>query len=178
MALLIGGQSAATQLGNVGAVIDARLDAPTPGWWPVTAEIDADEFRADDRRSTLVRVLPVARAQWDPADHYLDAAAVTLRAGGRLVDGTEVTLGWLGPGHRSCRPPPTSRQWARSIGRWSGAACRGGSAGRSSSPSARDSGPLLGPTAVTRRVRLVHMGRRAARRRGHRRGRSVDCPLR
>ena len=158
MALLIGNRSSRPQLGSVGTVVEARLEAPTPGWWPVTAEIDADEFRADDRRSTLVRVVPVARAQWDPADHYLDAAAVTLRAGGRLVDGSEVTLGWLGPG-ASVVPPPADLAAVGSLNR---ALERRGVPWRFGGPVVQaqrtDSGSLLAPTAVTRRFRLVHMG--------------------
>lgn len=158
MALMIGNRAGRPQLGTVGAVLEVRLDAPTPGWWPITSEIDADEFRADDRRSTLVRVVPVARAQWDPADHYLDAAAVTLRAGGRLVDGTEVTLGWLGPG-ASVVPPPADLAAVGSLNRAlerRGVPWRFG--GPVVQPQRTDSGPLLGATAVTRRFRLVHMG--------------------
>ena len=158
MSLLIGNRAGRPQLGNVGAVVEARLDAPTPGWWPVTAEIDADEFRADDRRSTLVRVVPVARAQWDPADHYLDAAAATLRAGGRLVDGTDVTLGWLGLG-ASVVPPPADLAAVGSLNR---ALERRGVPWRFGGPVVQaqrtDSGPLLGPTLVTRRFRLVYTG--------------------
>ncbi len=158
MALMIGSRPSRPQLGSVGAVVEARLDAPTPGWWPVTAEIDADEFRADDRRNTLVRVVPVARAQWDPADHYLDAAAVTLRAGGRLSDGSEVTLGWLGPG-ASVVPPPSDLAAVGSLNRAlerRGVPWRFG--GPVAQPQRTDSGPLLESTAVTRRFRLVHMG--------------------
>jgi hypothetical protein len=158
MAVRIGEKAGRPQLGIVGAVVEARLDAPTPGWWPVTAEIDPDEFRADDRRITLVRVVPLARAQWDPADHYLDAAAVTLRAGGRLVDGTEVTLGRLGPGASVVLPPADLAE----VGSLNRALERRGVPWRFGGPVVQaqrtDSGALLGPTRVTRRVRLVHVG--------------------
>ena len=154
----VGARPGRPQLGSVGAAIETTLDAPTPGWWLVTAELDPDEFRADDRRRTLVRVLPVARAQWDPADHYLDAAAATLRDGDRLRDGSEVTLGWLGPGPSVVTPPSD----LAALGSLNRALERRGVPWRFGGPVVQeqmsDSGPLLGATRVTRRFRLVFAG--------------------
>ena len=129
MALLIGNRSSRPQLGSVGTVVEARLEAPTPGWWPVTAEIDADEFRADDRRSTLVRVVPVARGAVGPR-RSLPRRGGGDAARGRPPGGWERGHAWLAGPRRVCcsSPPRTSPQSARSIARSSGAASPGVSA--------------------------------------------------
>jgi hypothetical protein len=158
LAFQVGTRQGRPQLGRVGAVVEATLDAPAPGWWPVAAALDPDEFRADDQRRTFVRVLPVARAQWDPADHFLDAAATTLREGGRLRDGNEVTLGWLGPGPSVVLPPSD----IAALGSLNRALERRGVPWRFGGPVVQeqlsDSGPLLGATRISRRFRLVYAG--------------------
>ncbi len=158
MVVRVGARAGRPQLGGVGAVVETTVETPVPGWWPMTADLDPDEFRADDHRRTLVRVLPVARAQWDPADHYLDAAAATLREGNRLRDGSEVTLGWLGPGPSVVLPPSDLAE----LGALNRALERRGVPWRFGGPVAQeetsDSGALVGATGVTRRLRLAFMG--------------------
>ncbi len=90
LAIQLGTRAGRPQLASAGTTSEALLSAGSSGWWPLTAEIDPDEFRADDRRRTLVRVLPVAQVQWDPADLYLSAAAATLLEGGRLRQGSRL----------------------------------------------------------------------------------------
>lgn len=136
----------------------ARVRTPEPGWLPVTVSLDPDEFRMDDHRAGMVRVLPVARARWDPTDRYLAAAAATLAEADRLREGTEVTLGWLGPGSSLVLPP----QDLAELGAVNRALERRGSPWRFGGPVVRaqrsDSGPLVGPVGVSRRLRLEYRG--------------------
>jgi hypothetical protein len=158
MAVRLGNRADRPQLGTVGPIIEATLPAGTPGWWPLTAELDPDEFRADDRRSTLVRVLPLAMAQWNPSDAYLAAAAVTLRDGGRLREGSDVTLGWLGPGASVVEPPEDLAE----LGSLNRALERRGVPWRFGGPVVRDqmsdSGMLLPAVGVGRRLQLSYVG--------------------
>ncbi len=158
MAVQLGDRASRPQLATVGPTLEVMVAAPVAGWWPLSAELDPDEFRADDRRRTLVRVLPVASAQWDPADTYISAAAATLREGGRLQQGTEVTLGWLGAG-ASVVQPPTDLAALGSLNR---ALERRGVPWRFGGPVVReqrsDSGLLLPSTRVSRRLQLTYLG--------------------
>jgi hypothetical protein len=153
----LGGRAPRQGLGTVGETLTLPLTSVAPGWRAVTARLDPDEFRLDDEYRSVVRVAPAAGVTWDPADHYLDAAALTLRQNGRVVDGRDVTLGRLGAGASVCSP-----------GR--------GLRARSAQPRARaarvswrygdpvgllqvsDSGPLVGRERVQRRYRLEPVG--------------------
>ena len=158
MTVQLGTRPGRPQLASVGPTLETTLPATPSGWWPLTAELDPDEFRADDRRRTLVRVLPVARAQWDPADRYLAAAAATLLAGGRLQEGSQVTLGWLGPAASVVPPPPD----LAALGALNRALERRGIPWRFGGPVVQeqlsDSGPLGAATRVSRRLRLSYVG--------------------
>ena len=158
LSVQLGSRPGRPRLAGVGATAELLLPAGASGWWPLTAELDPDEFRADDRRRTLVRVLPVARAQWDPADLYLSAAATTLLEGGRLQQGSQVTLGWLGPAASVVAPP----QDLASLGSLNRALERRGIPWRFAGPVVRaqasDSGPLGPPARVSRRLRLTYVG--------------------
>ena len=80
----------------------ARSPSRSPGcrvgWWTLSAELAPDELRADDQRSGVVRVAPVARVAWDTADRYVAAACEVLAANRRIARGDEVTFGTAGPG--------------------------------------------------------------------------------
>lgn len=145
-------------LAGVAEPVAARVRTPEQGWLPVTATIDPDEFRMDDHRVAMVRVLPVASARWDAADRYLAAAAATLQEGGRLREGPGMTLGWLGPGPSLVLPPGDLAD----LGAMNRALERRGSPWRFGGPVVReqvsDSGPLLGPVGVSRRLRLEYRG--------------------
>jgi hypothetical protein len=92
-------------LGRAGAATTVTLPATPSGWWTLTAELDPDEFRLDDRRVAAVRVAPVARVSWDSASRYLAAASEVLAANHRIQRGQDVTLGRLGRGTSVVQPP-------------------------------------------------------------------------
>jgi len=145
-------------LAGVGATVEAHVQAPSTGWLILTAALDPDEFRMDDHRRTVARVLPVATARWDPRDRYLAIAAATLVEGGRLREGTGVTLGWLGTGPSVVMPPADLAE----LGALNRALERRGVSWRYGGPVVQeqlaDSGPLLGAVAVHRRLRLTFAG--------------------
>lgn len=122
-----------------------------PGWQQVQASKAADELRADDSRSVLLRVAPVAAASWDPADRYLAAAADVLLASGRLRRGTDLSLGALGRGTSVVFPPEDPAQLGalnRALER-RGIPWRYGAA--VPSPALSDSNALIGRVPVVRR---------------------------
>ncbi|HEU4587946.1 MAG TPA: BatA domain-containing protein [Gemmatimonadales bacterium] len=92
-------------LAPAGGSVTIPVPGATAGWWPLTADLNPDELRADDRRVSVVRIAPPARVAWDPADRYIAAAADVLVANRRIARGSEITLGRLGPGP-SVVPPP------------------------------------------------------------------------
>jgi hypothetical protein len=92
-------------LGEVGGTVALSLPGAPPGWWTLTATLDPDEFRLDDRRVAAVRVAPVARVSWDSSTRYIAAASEVLASSGRIVPGQEVTLGRLGRGKSVVQPP-------------------------------------------------------------------------
>jgi hypothetical protein len=130
------------------------LAGAIPGWWTIRASKSPDELRVDDDRVGLVRVAPIARGVWDPADRYVGAAAEVLVGSGRLGRGTELSLGELGPGASVVIPPADPALLGalnRSLER-RGAGWRFGAL--AVTPTVSDSGPLLGRVQVLRRYRL------------------------
>ena len=101
----VGERTGRQALGSVNGAVTLTLPGAPPGWWPVTAELDPDELRADDRRSGLVRIAPAARVRWDPAERYVAAAADVLERNRRISRGDEVTIGWLERGISIVEPP-------------------------------------------------------------------------
>ena len=81
-----------------GSAVTLTLPGVPSGWWTLSAELDPDELRADDRRIGVVRVAPVARVAWDTAARYVAAACEVLAANRRIARGDEVTFGQAGPG--------------------------------------------------------------------------------
>ena len=158
LALQLGTRPGRPRLAEGGAALEMTLEAPSPGWWPVTAQLDPDEFRADDARLTSIRVVPVARATWDRSDKYLDAAASTLQQGGRLREGDDISLGALGDGPSIVLPPADMA----AVGALNRRLERRGVAWRFGGPvtleQVTDSGPLMSAVRVSRRFRLVYVG--------------------
>jgi aerotolerance regulator-like protein/VWA domain-containing protein len=101
----VGERTGRQVLGSVNGAVTLTLPGAPPGWWPVTAELDPDELRADDRRSGLVRIAPAARVRWDPAERYVAAAADVLERNRRISRGDEVTIGRLERGISIVEPP-------------------------------------------------------------------------
>jgi hypothetical protein len=134
------------------------LPAVRPGWYEVSAELDADELRADDRRVTGVRVAPVAAVRWRDAGRFVDAALATLRDNGRVRDGNEVVVGELGGAAAVVLPPAEPARLGalnraleqRGIPWQYGALVE--------APAVTDSGNWLGRHEVTRRYVLTPTG--------------------
>jgi hypothetical protein len=92
-------------LGTPGSAATVTLPGAPAGWWNAAAELDADEFRLDDRRETIVRIAPVARADCVAAGRHVAAACDVLASNGRIGRGDEVTVGRAGPGASVILPP-------------------------------------------------------------------------
>jgi hypothetical protein len=92
-------------LASVGLPTSASLGGTAAGWWPISADLDPDELLADNARTGVVRVAPVAQVSWDPDLKYLGAACDVLAANGRIGRGVEVVLGRVGPGSSIVEPP-------------------------------------------------------------------------
>ena len=146
--------------GLVTTGVPLGIASPTvpAGWWPVAAELDPDELRADDRRVTAVRVLPVAGVAWPSDEPYLLAAAEVLQSGGRFRRGTDVALGFLGP-NASVVEPPKDPAGIELLNRRLGERGVAWRYGRLSlEPVASDSGDLVGRERVLRRYGLEPVG--------------------
>jgi hypothetical protein len=149
-----GGRPERQALAPPGVPVAVPVTGLTPGWWPVVVSVDPDELRADDRRMTAVRVAPVARVTWSPADLHVATAAQVLEADGRLRRGNEVTLGGLGRGLSVVFPPADPAELGalnRALGR-RGVAWRFGDLVHAAELS--DSSALIGAVDITRRYRL------------------------
>jgi hypothetical protein len=145
-------------LASAGGAVTVNLPGAPAGWRTVTAELDADELRADDARAAWVRIAPVARVAWDPADRYVAAACDVLAASGRIARGTEVTLGALGGGFSVVTPPDDPAQ----VGALNRALARRGVSWRYGNPvdasGETDSSGVAGRIAVGRRYALESTG--------------------
>ncbi len=149
------------QLARAGAPLMINSGLLPPGWWEVRAELEPDELRVDDLRVGAVRVTPPARASCRPEDRFLAVACDVLFANGRLVRGSEVSLGWLGPG-ASVVQPPEDRAGLGALNR--ALAARGVSwsfGDPAAGAAATDSGAIIGRQGVSRRYALL--GPRAER---------------
>jgi aerotolerance regulator-like protein len=101
----IGDRAGRQALGAVNGTVNLTLPGAPPGWWSLTAELDPDELRADDRRVGLVRIAPAARVRWDAGERYVAAAANVLERNRRISRGDEVTIGRLERGVSIVEPP-------------------------------------------------------------------------
>ncbi|HEX2249354.1 MAG TPA: BatA domain-containing protein [Gemmatimonadales bacterium] len=154
----LGNRPARQALGRVGGVVSVNVPAPTIGWWTLSAELDPDELRLDDRRSAAVRIAPVARVNWDTTSRYLATASEVLASNSRVARGQDVSLGRLGPRVSVVQPPKDPAEVgalnralaARGIG-WSYGAL-------STQPATTDSGEVLGRHRVFRRYQLQPSG--------------------
>lgn len=137
-----------------GGAASFKLSGVPPGWWTVRAAKTPDELRADDERIGLLRVAPIARAVWDPADRYLATAAEVLVSSGRLARGGGLTLGTLGAGPSIVVPPADPAL----LGALNRSLERRGSSWRYGAmvtiPTQSDSAALVGRVPVVRRVSL------------------------
>jgi hypothetical protein len=143
---------------SAGSAVTVAVPGAPSGWRVATAELDADELRLDDRRSAYVRIAPVARVTWDPADRYLAAACDVLASNGRISRGADVTLGALGAGFSVVTPPADPA----ALGALNRALARRGASWRFGRPieaaAETDSGGLIGRHAILRRYTLESTG--------------------
>src|SRR5207244_4059109 len=140
-----------------GTAVFPVMTAP-PGWWTVTADLDPDELRIDDRRVGVVRVAPVARVNWDSASRYIAAACEVLEANRRITRGSEVTIGRLASGS-SMVPPPDDPAGIGALTRALGARGIGWSFGELlTTPAMTDSGTVTGRFRLQRRYQLRPSG--------------------
>lgn len=141
-----------------GGSASLRLPGSGSGWSMVTAELDPDEFRLDDQREAMVRIAPVARASCAAAGTNVVAACDVLLRNGRLVRGTDVEVGRLGEVQSVVMPPADPA----ALGALNRALAQRGvtwSFGELSiTPTALDSGALVGAHAVQRRYTLRPSG--------------------
>ena len=145
-------------LAGAGSAVTVGVPGAPAGWRVATASLDADELRLDDQRSAWVRIAPVARVSWDPADRYVAAACEVLSGSGRIGRGTEITLGTLGGGFSVVLPPADPA----ALGALNRALARRGVSWRFGRivdvPGETDSTGLLGRQQVLRRYTLETTG--------------------
>jgi aerotolerance regulator-like protein len=145
-------------LAHVGSTTTLELAGAPSGWWELSAELDPDELRADDRRVMAIRVAPVARVNWDSTGRYVAAACEVLASNRRIVQGQEVVLGRLGRGPSVVQPPEDPAQ----VGALNRALAARGVAWSygelSIVPQFTDSGLVVGRQRVLRRYLLRSTG--------------------
>ncbi|MGH7702557.1 MAG: BatA domain-containing protein [Gemmatimonadales bacterium] len=158
VSLHLGGRAARQALGSSGEPVAFSLPGAAVGWWPLRAELDPDELRADDIRVGAVRISPVARVGWPADERYLAAACEVLAAAGRIRQGEEVTLGRLGPGISVIEPPadPAALGALNRALAGRGIGWRYGTAVLIAGVS--DSGPVVGREQVSRRYTIEPSG--------------------
>jgi hypothetical protein len=138
--------------------MSVALPGAASGWWTLTADLDPDEFRVDDRRVAAVRVAPVARVNWDSTSRYVAAACEVLASNRRIVPGHGVTLGRLGRGASVVQPPEDPAELG-ALNRALAARGVGWSYGSLSiQPEFSDSGAVVGRQRVMRRYALQSTG--------------------
>jgi Aerotolerance regulator N-terminal len=145
-------------LGRAGSSVTLPLPGVPSGWWTLSAELAPDELRADDRRTGVVRVAPVARVAWDSAARHVAAACEVLAANRRIARGDEVTFGPLGRGSSVVQPPADPAALG-ALNRALAARGVGWSYGSLAlEPVTTDSGPVVGRVRVARRYLLQSTG--------------------
>jgi hypothetical protein len=141
-------------LGRAGSAVTLALPGVPSGWWTLSAELAPDELRADDRRTGVVRVAPVARVAWDTSSRHVAAGCEVLAANRRIARGEEVTFGRLGRGSSVVQPPADPAELG-ALNRALAARGVGWSYGTLAlQPVTTDSGPIVGRVSVARRYVL------------------------
>ena len=154
----LGTRPAAQALGHVGSAATMDIPGAPSGWWELSATLDPDELRADDRRVMAIRIAPVARVNWDSTGRYVAAACEVLASNHRIVRGDEVLLGRLGRGASIVQPPDDPARIG-ALNRSLAARGIGWSYGELSiTPQFTDSSAALGRHRVLRRYFLESSG--------------------
>ena len=154
----LGTRPPAQALGHVGSAATMDIPGAPSGWWELSAALDPDELRADDRRVMAIRIAPVARVNWDSTGRYVAAACEVLASNHRIVRGDEVLLGKLGRGASVVQPPDDPARIG-ALNRSLAARGMGWSYGELSiAPQFTDSSAALGRHRVLRRYSLQPSG--------------------
>jgi aerotolerance regulator-like protein len=154
----LGTRPAAQALGHVGSAATMDVPGAPSGWWELSATLDPDELRADDRRVMAIRIAPVARVNWDSTGRYVAAACEVLASNHRIVRGDQVLLGRLGRGASVVQPPDDPARIG-ALNRSLAARGIGWSYGELSiGPQFTDSSAALGRHRVLRRYSLQSSG--------------------
>lgn len=134
------------------------MAAPMAGWHLVEVRLDPDELRGDDGAVTAVRQAAPATVAWEPTDRYVHAAMEVLLANGRIMRGSALTLGRLGPGPSIVLPPADPAELG-ALNRALAARGVGWAFGELAAQAGRtDSSMTLPPVVVSRRHRLAPLG--------------------
>lgn len=84
----------ARALATTGTSVNLPFTVIGSGWWVGEVSLEPDELRADDRRMVVWHAVDAARVRAGAdAGPYVTAALTALRAGGRVRDGSEVSVG-------------------------------------------------------------------------------------
>jgi hypothetical protein len=154
LSLRFGARPPRQQLATAGSAVSVASGTLAAGWWAVRAELESDELRLDDSRLTAVRVASAARATWHREDRFLSTACDVLLQNGRLVRGTDLSIGTLAGGASIVQPPEDPA----AVGALNRALAAHGVAWRfgdlAPGSGVVDSGPTLGRHQVTRRYTL------------------------
>jgi hypothetical protein len=154
VSIRLAGRPARQALGQVGGSVSLNVPGAPSGWWALSAELDPDEMRADDRRVAAVRIAPVAKVNCDSTSRYAAAACAVLIANHRIARGEEVTLGRLGRGSSIVWPPEDPAQIGALNRALAGRGIGWGFGELSVQPAFSDSGALVGQHRVLRRYVL------------------------
>ena len=65
----LGNRPARQALGRVGGSLSLVVPGAGSGWWTLTADLDPDEFRLDDRRVAAVRIAPLVVEETEAEDY-------------------------------------------------------------------------------------------------------------
>jgi len=83
----------ARALASAGATVTLPFAYPGPGWWTAEVSVERDELRADDRRVAVWHAVPPARVRVaSGSGPFVAAGVAVLRDGGRVRDGSDVTI--------------------------------------------------------------------------------------
>jgi len=154
----LGTRAARQALAHVGSPVSLALPGAPSGWWELSAELDPDELRADDRRVAAIRIAPAAQVNWDSTGKYAAAACEVLASNRRIVRGREIALGRLASGTSVVEPPSDPAQ-VGALNRALAARGVGWSYGELSvDPQSSDSNGVIGRHRVLRRYVLQPTG--------------------
>lgn len=158
LAIVLDGREARASLVAGEGTVAVPLQAPAPGWHALEARLDPDELRGDDVAVGAVRLSAPAAVTWSAAEPFLHAAAEVLAENGRIVRGSALTLGGLGPGASVVFPPadPAAVGALNRALRARGVTWALGDF--VAAPGRTDSAGIAGGVSVARRHRLVPEG--------------------